>query len=81
MLATAGIAPGVLLRARADQVATLYGQWHRTTVSMAFGAALLCTVLWETTTAQAMLAWIAAIVVNQAWRAGSRSATAAATPA
>ncbi len=70
MLTSGRIAPGVLWRARADQVDTLYGQWHRTTVSMALGAALLCTVLWQTTTSAAMLGWIAAIMANQAWRGG-----------
>ena len=68
MLAAPAIAPAVLLRARADQVATLYGQWHRTTLSMAFGAALLCVVLWRQTEPVALALWVAAILVNQGWR-------------
>ena len=38
----AAIAAPLLARARADQVATLYRSWHRTTASMALGAAILC---------------------------------------
>src|SRR5581483_1889273 len=68
MFAATPIAPGLLLRARADQVATLYGQWHRTTLSMALGAALLCTVLWQEAAVTAMVIWIISILVNQAWR-------------
>ena len=58
----------LLVRVRADQVATLYDQWLRTTLSMALGAALLCIVLWQETPLMVMLAWIMAILVNQAWR-------------
>ena len=58
----------LVARARADLVDTLYRQWHRTTLSMAFGAALLCLVLWGEVSAAAMAIWIAAIVANQAWR-------------
>ncbi|MEO5702203.1 MAG: hybrid sensor histidine kinase/response regulator [Casimicrobiaceae bacterium] len=68
MLGRQAIAPAVLVRARADQVATLYGQWHRTTQSMAFGVVLLCTVLWQEAAALGIAAWIAAIVANQGWR-------------
>ncbi|MDQ6619251.1 MAG: hybrid sensor histidine kinase/response regulator, partial [Pseudomonadota bacterium] len=68
MFAQVTLSPSLLLRARADQVATLYGQWHRTTLSMALGAALLCIVLWQEASASAMALWIAAIVTNQAWR-------------
>jgi len=63
------IADALLARVRADQVATLYSQWWRTSVSMGFGAALLCVVLWNETPLVAMPAWITAIVANQAWRA------------
>jgi signal transduction histidine kinase/ActR/RegA family two-component response regulator len=61
-------APALIARARADLVDTLYRQWHRTTLSMAFGAALLCVVLWRDVGVSAMALWIAAIVANQAWR-------------
>ncbi len=39
MAASAAIAPPLLERARADQVATLYSSWHRTTASMTLGRA------------------------------------------
>src|SRR5437867_1313631 len=64
----AAIAPDLLSRARFDQVETLYGQWHRTTVSMLLGAAILCTVLWGQAAPVLMAAWLAAIFLNQAWR-------------
>ena len=54
--------------ARADQVATLYASFHRTTFSMLFGAAILCGVMWEQEAPWVMAAWVAAILVNQAWR-------------
>lgn len=58
----------LLAHARADQVATLYGSWHRTTASMVFGALILCGVLWQQEAPSVMAAWMAAIFVNQAWR-------------
>jgi len=61
-------AAALVARARADLVDTLYRQWLRTTLSMAFGAALLCLVLWGETEPVAMALWIGAIVANQAWR-------------
>jgi signal transduction histidine kinase len=65
---SAALAPGVLVRARADQVAQLYAGWHRTSLSMLLGAALLCLVLWGQTSPWWMAGWIALILVNQAWR-------------
>jgi ABC-type nitrate/sulfonate/bicarbonate transport system permease component len=35
------LAPALLRRARADQVATLYTQWPRTTMAMGLGGAIL----------------------------------------
>lgn len=64
----AAIAPQLLARARLDQVEMLYRQWHRTTVSMLLGAAILCTVLWGQAEPLLMALWIGAICVNQAWR-------------
>jgi len=64
----AAIAPSLLAHARADQVATLYGSWHRTTASMVLGALILCAVLWEQEAPRIMAAWLTAILVNQAWR-------------
>jgi len=65
---SSAFAPALSARARADLVDTLYRQWLRTTLSMAFGAALLCLVLWREIEALAMAAWIGAIVANQGWR-------------
>ena len=66
MAASAAIAPPLLERARADQVATLYSSWHRTTASMTLGAFLLCVVLWDQESAAVMGVWFAAILANQA---------------
>src|SRR5512145_2461866 len=68
MSALATISPALLVRVRGDQVATLYGQWHRTTLSMVLGAAILCTVLWGHASPAVMAVWVAAILANQAWR-------------
>ena len=68
MTPPADIAPHLLARARSDQVVTLYGQWHRTTLSMVLGAVILCTVLWGEATPAFMACWLAAILANQAWR-------------
>ncbi len=57
-----------MTHARADQVATLYGSWHRTTVSMLLGALILCGVLWQQEAPGVMAMWMAAILANQAWR-------------
>ncbi len=51
-----------------DQVDTLYRQWHRTTVSMLLGAAILCVVLWGQAAPAPMALWLLAIGANQAWR-------------
>jgi signal transduction histidine kinase/CheY-like chemotaxis protein len=74
------IASPLLARARADQVATLYRSWHRTTASMALGALILCMVLWEQESAAAMALWLAAILANQAWRGVLARAYRRATP-
>ena len=68
MAAPAAMSAPLLARVRADQVATLYGSWHRTTASMTLGAAILCTVLWDREDAVVMGLWFAAILANQAWR-------------
>ena len=68
MAAPAALAPALLARARADQVAQLYASWHRTSTSMLLGAALLCFVLWGQAAPSWMAAWVALIVANQAWR-------------
>jgi len=66
--------------ARADQVAALYASWHRTTVSMLLGAAILCGVMWQQEAPWVMAAWVAAILANQAWRGVLVRAYRRATP-
>lgn len=65
----AAIAPQLLEHARADQIASLYRSWHRTTLSMVLGALILCGVLWDQEVGWTMAVWLAAILCNQAWRA------------
>ena len=64
----AGIAPALIARARADQVGELYAGWHRTTLSMLLGAALLCSAMWGQAPPWLMAFWVALIVANQLWR-------------
>jgi signal transduction histidine kinase/CheY-like chemotaxis protein len=59
---------GLVLRARADQVATLYRHGHLTTVSMGLGAAIFCAVLWDVAPHAGLAVWAAAVALNQAWR-------------
>ena len=68
MASLTALAPRLLRRARADQVATLFTQWPRTTAAMALGGAILIIVMWGTVTPATFAAWFAAILVNQAWR-------------
>ena len=65
----ATIAPPLLARARADQVATLYAHGHLTSLSMGLGAAILCAVMWAEVPAISMIVWGVLIALNQAWRA------------
>jgi signal transduction histidine kinase/FixJ family two-component response regulator len=67
-MSIAAIAPPLLAHARADQIASLYRSWHRTTVSMVLGALILCGVLWDQELGWTMGVWFAAILCNQAWR-------------
>ena len=64
----AAIAPPLLARARADQVATLFEHGHLTTVSMGLGAIILCAVMWTEVPALPMIVWGTLIAANQAWR-------------
>ncbi len=64
----AGIAPALIARARADQVSELYAGWHRTSLSMMLGAALLCSAMWGQAGAGLMGVWVLLIIANQAWR-------------
>jgi signal transduction histidine kinase/CheY-like chemotaxis protein len=62
------IAPPLLARARADQVATLYAHGHLTTLSMGLGACILCAAMWTQVQLSTMLTWFTLIALNQAWR-------------
>jgi signal transduction histidine kinase len=62
------VAPALIARARADQVATLYSRWHLTSVSMGLGAVILCIVMWDHVAAGAMIGWLVLIALNQGWR-------------
>lgn len=68
MASLTALAPRLLRRARADQVATLFTQWPRTTAAMVLGGAILVTVMWGTVPPWMFAAWLAAILANQAWR-------------
>ena len=68
MTPPAALAPALLARARAGQVALLYASWHRTSLSMLLGATLLCFVLWGQASPWWIAVWIALIAANQAWR-------------
>jgi len=60
--------PALGARVRAEQIATLFSQWRRTTVSMLLGASILTAVMWATAPPLAFASWLAAIAANQAWR-------------
>jgi signal transduction histidine kinase/FixJ family two-component response regulator len=60
--------PRLIRRARADQIATLFTQWGRTTSSMVLGGLILCAVMWNVAPHDELALWLAAILVNQAWR-------------
>ncbi len=68
MATPAPLSPAALARVRADQVAELYGNWHRTSLSMLLGAAILCLVLWDHASPAWMACWLGLIAANQAWR-------------
>jgi len=66
----AGVAPTLVARARADQVALAYASLPRTTLSMLLGAVLLGIAMWSVTPPTVMACWVALVVVNQLarWR-------------
>ena len=64
----ASLAPALIARARADQVATLYSRWHLTSISMGLGAVIWWVVLSDHVAAGAMIGWLALIALNQLWR-------------
>jgi signal transduction histidine kinase/CheY-like chemotaxis protein len=67
-LASGHMDPALTARVRADQIATLFTQWWRTTASMLLGASILTVVMWGTAPPHLFAAWLAAIIANQAWR-------------
>ncbi len=66
----AGVAPTLVARARADQVALAYASLPRTTLSMLLGAALLGIAMWSVTPPTTLAYWVALVVANQLarWR-------------
>ncbi|HKU86305.1 MAG TPA: hybrid sensor histidine kinase/response regulator [Casimicrobiaceae bacterium] len=79
-MATQAIAPPLVARARADQVATLYAHGHLTTVSMALGGVILCAAMWTQVPPAWMAAWGALIALNQGWRTALMRAFARVRP-
>jgi len=59
---------GSARRARAEQIETLFSQWGRTTSSMTLGGLILCIVMWNVAPRGELAVWLAAILINQAWR-------------
>jgi two-component system, sensor histidine kinase len=68
MTSLTALAPRLVERARADQIAMLFKQWPVATGSMILGASILTAVMWGTVAPSFFAAWMAAIVLNQAWR-------------
>src|SRR5438105_816595 len=68
MSAAAALDRALVRRARADQIATLFTQWGRTTSSMTLGGLILCAVMWNVAPHRELALWLAGILVNQAWR-------------
>jgi len=68
MASLRAIDPRLLRRARAEQIAMLYTQWGRTTMSMVLGGLILMAVMWRVVPHAELAMWFAAILANQAWR-------------
>ncbi len=64
-----GAWPSLHDRAIADEVATLFGSWRRTTLATLLGLLLFCVALGNEAPTGAVAWWILAILANQAWRA------------
>ncbi len=79
-MASQAIAPPLVARARADQVAQLYAHGHLTTVSMGLGALILCAAMWTQVPPAWMAGWVALIALNQAWRTALMRAFARVRP-
>ena len=61
--------PSLLDRAVADEVATLFGSWRRTTASTLLGLLLFVVALGDQAPAGGIAWWTLAVLANQAWRA------------
>jgi two-component system, sensor histidine kinase len=81
MAALTALDSGLVRRARADQIATLFTQWARTTSSMSLGGLILCAVMWNVAPHGELALWLAAILLNQAWRYELARRYRAASPA
>ena len=68
MFALVGVSPTLLGRSRADQVATIYASWGRTTASIVLGAALLWIAMASVVPSHWLAAWFALVLLNQFWR-------------
>ena len=79
-LASRRVDPALGARVRADQIATVFTQWRRTTVSMLLGASILTAVMWGTAPPLLFASWLLAIGANQAWRYRLAGCYRAATP-
>ncbi|MEO8849685.1 MAG: ATP-binding protein, partial [Casimicrobiaceae bacterium] len=62
------VAPALVERARADQVAMLYDHFSRTTLSMLLGTLILWVVLRDEVAPSLMATWLLLVAANQAWR-------------
>ncbi len=74
------VAPALVERARADQVAMLYERFNRTTLSMLFGALILWAVLRDQVAPALMASWLLLVAANQTWRAALARAWRRAQP-
>ena len=70
----ATLAPRLVRRARADQIATLFTQWGSTTSSMTLGGLILCVVMWSVAPRAELASWIGAILLNQGLALRARAA-------
>ena len=80
MPALRAVAPALVERARAEEVAMLYERFNRTTLSMLLGALILWAVLRDQVAPVLMATWLALVAANQTWRAALARAWRRAQP-
>jgi two-component system, sensor histidine kinase len=68
MAALRPIAPALVDRARAEEVAMLYASFNRNNLSMLLGVAILVAVLHDSVAPTLLVGWIILVALNQAWR-------------